>query len=70
MLMRCKHLERLSIKNSTYFQNGKEVQLVPQGMIIKFVRHTPTLRWLRSDLTEENVAMLQQERPAITFVTD
>lgn len=70
MLMCCKHLEHLSIKNSTWFQTGHKEQLVSQGMIIKFVRHTPTLRWLRSDLTEDNVAMLLQERPDITFVTE
>jgi hypothetical protein len=27
------------------------------------------LRWLCSDLTEENVTMLKQERPEITFVS-
>jgi hypothetical protein len=70
MLMCCKHLKRLCIKNSTWLQNGKEVQLVSQGMIIKFVRHSLTLRWLQSYLTEESVAILQQERPDITFVTD
>jgi hypothetical protein len=39
-------------------------------MLIKMVRLHPTLRWLRSDLSEENVAMLKQERPEITFVSD
>jgi hypothetical protein len=33
----------------------------------KFVRCTPTLRWFRSDLTPENVVLLQAERPEITF---
>jgi hypothetical protein len=36
---------------------------------MKTVRLYPTLKWLRSDLTAENVAFLQQERPGITFVT-
>jgi hypothetical protein len=26
--------------------------------------------WLRSDLTDENIAMLQQRRPDITFVSE
>jgi hypothetical protein len=33
------------------------------------VRRTLTLRWFRSDLTAENVALLQRERPEVTFVT-
>jgi hypothetical protein len=72
MLMNCKHLERVTIKNTTWqaVEVEGEAQPLSQGIIIKFVRHTPTLRWLRSDLTEENVAMLQQERPDITFVSD
>jgi hypothetical protein len=70
MYMYCNRLERLSVKNVTSRLLHEEEQPVSQAMIIKFVRHTPTLRWLRSDLTEENVAMLQQERPDVTFVTD
>jgi hypothetical protein len=68
MLMYCKRLERLSIKNATMISASRE-RPVSQGMIIKFVRRTPNLHWLRSDLTGPNVIMLQQERPDITFVT-
>jgi hypothetical protein len=46
-----------------------EVYPVTQIIIMKTVRLYPTLKWLRSDLTAENVAFLQQERPGITFVT-
>jgi hypothetical protein len=72
MFMRCKCLERVSIKNTRFvpFDREHEARPVSQGMIMKFVRHTPTLRWLRSDLTEENVVILQQERPDVTFVMD
>jgi hypothetical protein len=72
MWMFCKRLERLSIKNARTWNcyMGAGAQPLSQCMIINFVRHTPILRWLRSDLTEENVAMLQQERPDVTFVTD
>jgi len=71
MFMRCRSLERVSVKNAS-FDSSPDVDSSPvtQEMLIKFVRRTPSLRWLRSDLTEENTVMLQQERPEITFVTD
>jgi len=70
-LMKCRRLERLSMKNAFVqktFSDG--VDPVSQDIIIKMVRRHPTLRWLRSDLTAENVVMLQRERPEITFVTE
>jgi hypothetical protein len=42
---------------------------ITQGMLMKMVRLTPTLRWLRSDLTDENVEILRRERPDVTFVS-
>jgi hypothetical protein len=37
----------------------EERHVVSQEMLIKVVRNDPTLRWLRSDLSEEeNIAML------------
>lgn len=64
-------LEGLSIKNAgwRHYQNGFDYEHFPQEVIIKFVRLHPSLRWLRSDLTEENVAMLKEERPDIEFVS-
>ena len=62
-------LERLSMKNASYeshFHCGPH--LFSQNMLIKLVRHHPTLRWLRSDLTDENIAMLNEERPEVTLV--
>jgi hypothetical protein len=41
---------------------------ISHGMRMKFVRFTLTLRWLQSDLTEENVEMLRKEWPDIYFV--
>lgn len=73
MFRHCPNLERLSIKNlvTVYVsQNALQTRHVSQEMLIKMVRHHPTLRWLRSDLTEENIAILQQERPDITFVSE
>jgi hypothetical protein len=47
-----------------------EVYPVTQKIIMKMVRLYPTLKWLQSDLTAENVAIMpKQERPGITFVT-
>jgi hypothetical protein len=70
MFQTCNRLERLSIMNTTWTSYGSETtQPVAQEMLIKMVRLHPTLRWLRSDLTDENIAMLQQERPDITFVS-
>lgn len=73
----CRHLQRLSIKGaiwvvSTYINPfiRSQSEPIPQEMIIKMVRFHQTLRWLRSDLSEGNVAMLQQERPEITFVSE
>jgi hypothetical protein len=73
LLMHCRHLERLILKNVTWFVSGSDHELepLPQEIIIKMVRYHPTLRWLQSDLTEENVAILKQEaRPEITFVAN
>lgn len=67
--MHCRRLERLSIKNSTWcsmFEHAS--QPFSQEMLIKLVRCHPTLRWLRSDLTDENMAMLRAERPELTLL--
>lgn len=69
-------LRRLSMKGATwsvfnkYGESAFEPEPVPQDMLIKMVRNHSTFRWLRSDLSQENIAMLKQERPDITFVSD
>lgn len=71
MLVQCRRLERLSIKgiSATLFRGSP--QAVSNDVIAKYVRHAPpTLRWLRSDLSQDYVAMLKQERPEITFVSE
>ena len=69
---RCsKKLERLSIRNATYYTNRDSTQLLPvsQEKLIQFVRNAPSsLTWFRSDLTVDNITMLQQECPGIEFV--
>lgn len=71
LLKYCRSLERLSIKGAMFrIQTTTFWQPVHQAMLMEMVRHHCTLRWLRSDLTPENVAILQQERPEVTFVTE
>ena len=73
ILRRCKNLERLSIKGATLsisYSDHATNEPIPQEMLMKMVRCHPALRWLRSDLTQENVAILQQERPEVTFVME
>jgi hypothetical protein len=67
-----KQLERVSIKNAKYsneMSHNEVPQVVPQSALLKFARCAPNLRWFRSDLTEENIAILQAQRPEITFTS-
>ena len=65
----CENLQRVSIQNARYtFFVDTIVNCVTQKALIKFVRHAPSLKWFRSDLSQENVNMLQTERPNIEFV--
>ena len=58
-----KALERVSIRNLIWGS-----MYCRQKILIKFVRNVPTLRWFRSNLTEENMNMLRLERPDIEFL--
>jgi hypothetical protein len=65
-------LERVSLKNAKcreprFFSSPGPAQIFPQISLVKFVRNTPSLRWFGSDLSPENVAILQAERPEVTF---
>jgi hypothetical protein len=63
-------LERVSLRHARYYVAfPNDAQPIPQRGLIKFVRRATNLRWFRSDLTPENVAMLQLERPDVTFVS-
>ena len=66
-------LERVSIRNTKYSVSAEEEQsggtALPQNALMKYIRHCPpSLRWFRSDLTQDNIAILQRERPDIEFV--
>lgn len=70
MWKNCLLLERISMKNTLWRPRNSVARPLPQQMIMKFVRHASQLRWLRSDLTAENIAILKQERPEVTFVSE
>jgi hypothetical protein len=67
LLFICEGLERLSIKDTTFssFRGGEERHPIPQGLLMNMARRLPNLRWLKSNLTEENVARLQRERSVL-----
>jgi len=65
-------LERVSIRNAKWFSSEDykrgEPAIISQNALIKFVRNVPSLQWFRSDLTQDNIDMLQLERPDIEFI--
>ena len=68
-----KVLERISMKNAKYrchrnAHSPEDLFTIPQTVLIKYIRNAPTsLRWFRSDLSDENITMLQNERLGIEF---
>lgn len=69
MFMYCKNLWYLSLKGATLAVSETEKVPLPQDMLVTMVRRHPTLQWLKSDLTPDNIRILQQERPDVTFVS-
>ena len=64
-------LERVSIRNGTWYDYESDVKktvVVPQTALIKFVRNALSLKWFRSNLSHENMDMLQSERPDIELL--
>ena len=62
-------LERISIRNAQYTDPDWVQQILPQNVLMKFVRKAPaTLVWFRSDLSQENIQILQSERPGIQLL--
>lgn len=57
----CSSLERLSIKNIRFVTCKGEEGDITQEMLIKMVHNQATVRWLKSDLSDENITMLQRE---------
>lgn len=72
LFRQCGSLERLSIKGASWspmYGHPSEPRDITQEMLMKMVRNHRNLRWLQSDLSEENVEILKRERPEITFVS-
>ena len=64
-----KPLERISIRNARCMDPDWAQQIIPQNVLMKFVRKAPeTLVWFRSDLSPENIRILQSERPGIQLL--
>ena len=64
-------LERISLREAQYGLSRHTItpQMLPQNAFIKYIRKAPRfLRWFRSDLSVENIKMLQLERPGIEFL--
>jgi hypothetical protein len=62
-------VKRLSVKEVHYKMYGEDKRCeVLQDGLMKIVKHAPCLRWLRSDLTTENIVQLKLEHPDVTFV--
>ena len=62
-------LERISIRKARYMDPDDNKQIVPQSILMKFVRKAPaTLVWFRSDLSPANIRLLQSERPGIQLL--
>ena len=74
-----RNLERVSFKGCHYFNMtaARTEDTTPNSSVrgkpfsqvglIKFVRNAPSLKWFDSDLTKDNVEMLQAERPDLVF---
>jgi hypothetical protein len=74
LLQEYPNLERVTLLHAEYtchdsYNLDRDLfwQVLPQEALMKFVRHTPTLRWFRSDLTAENIAILKEERAEVEF---
>jgi hypothetical protein len=73
LLQEYPNLERVTLKHAEYnvlctLDPGDfSWKILPQEALMKFVRHTPKLRWFCSDLTPGNIAILKEERPEVDF---
>lgn len=63
-------LERVNIEGArSYVAHLYEYVPVPQLILMDFVRKNKSLRWIKCDLTPENVYVMKQERPEVQFVS-
>jgi hypothetical protein len=59
-------LTSVSCRRARWYSNSK-FSPISQDSLMKFVRSASNLKWFRSDLLEENIAILRKERPNIVF---
>mmetsp|Transcript_7475 Transcript_7475/g.8557 ORF Transcript_7475/g.8557 Transcript_7475/m.8557 type:complete len:387 (+) Transcript_7475:142-1302(+) len=67
----CENLESVSIRNAHYVghEDNTTKKCITQQALIKFVKNTArTLQWFRSDLSPENIRILQTEFENIQFL--
>jgi hypothetical protein len=69
LLQEYPNLERVTLKHAEYYSGNDnwKVKVLPQEALMKFVQHTPKLRWFCSDLTVQNIAILKEKRPEVEF---
>jgi hypothetical protein len=73
LLQEYPNLERVTLKHADYRErynrnpSNRFWKALPHEALIKFVRHTSKLRWFCSDLTQENIVILREERPEVEF---
>jgi hypothetical protein len=61
----CRTLERVSIRNGNW--SIRMNAIIPQNALIKFVCNVSSLRWFRSDLTQENIKCFKGNDPESNF---
>ena len=63
-------VERISIRHAKYTFGLRTIhRIFPQHALIEYIRNAPpSLRWFRSDLSNDNIEMLRLERPGIEFL--
>jgi hypothetical protein len=57
----------MGMKTGSLMPHQDEPIVIHQDFVLSFVRAASRLQWFRSDLTPENIVILKQERPEITF---
>lgn len=71
LCMLTESLARVSIKNTSVHVLGRVNERIPisQKALMKCARLLPRLKWFRSDLTAENIAILKVELPQVHFTS-
>eukprot|EP00533_Pseudo-nitzschia_delicatissima_P000022 CAMPEP_0116106858 /NCGR_PEP_ID=MMETSP0327-20121206/15883_1 /TAXON_ID=44447 /ORGANISM="Pseudo-nitzschia delicatissima, Strain B596" /LENGTH=440 /DNA_ID=CAMNT_0003599545 /DNA_START=108 /DNA_END=1430 /DNA_ORIENTATION=+ len=65
-------LEKVSCRRARWYnQNSKFITIGEteegQASLMRFVRSAGNLKWFRSDLTDDNIAIMAKERPDVVF---